>query len=455
MYTTDLIRRSGRSLTSAKTRTLLTALAIAVGTFALTLTLGASNGVQSYVKKIISNNFDPAELIVTADSGLLDKTDTSKPQEYNSSFGSLTTGAGATVQVKRLTDADLARLAALSGVERVRPSVSVALQYVTRPGMRKYVGTLQAYSSSQKPDLAAGTIGDDVPAGSIILPDGFLSSLGFNSAADAIGQTINVAVQPAFDQTSLQSAFASGNVNSSTLSQLAAPATTFQTYKVAAVSKTSTFSQPGTSLYLYANLAETQKLSDLTTKGTANFRHYLTAFVKATDGTDTKKLDAVQTEVKALGYGAQSVADTEAFLTQIITILQGIVVAFGIIAVVASLFGIINTMYISVLQRTREIGLMKALGMRKRDINTLFRLEAALIGFLGGILGAGAAVVLALVLNPWISNKLGLGGDPLLIFNYFQIAGLVLLLMLVATLAGLLPARKASRLNPIDALRTE
>ncbi|MBW4060980.1 ABC transporter permease [Candidatus Saccharibacteria bacterium] len=453
MYTTDLIRRSGRSLASAKTRTLLTAIAIAVGTFALTLTLGASNGVQSYVKKIIANNFDPAELIVTADSGLINKTDTTKPQEYDSSFGSLTTAAGATVQVKKLTDADLLRLSQLPGVQRVRPAVSVALQYVTRPGMRKYVGTLTAYSSSQKPDLAAGTLGDDVPAGSIILPDGFLSSLGFSSAQAAIGQTVTIAVQPAFDQTSLQSAFASGGT--AALSQLATPATTLQTYKIAAVSKTSTFSQPGTSLYLYASLAETQKLSDLTTKGTSSYRRYLTAFVKAADGTNPKKLDAVQTEVKALGYGAQSVADTEAFLTQIITILQGIVVAFGIIAVVASLFGIINTMYISVLQRTREIGLMKALGMRKRDINSLFRMEAALIGFLGGILGAGAAVLLGLVLNPWISNKLGLGGDPLLIFNYLQIALLVAALMIVATLAGLLPARKASRLNPIDALRTE
>ena len=98
---------------------------------------------------------------------------------------------------------------------------------------------------------------------------------------------------------------------------------------------------------------------------------------------------------------------------------------------------------------------MKALGMRKRDITQLFRLEAALIGFLGGILGSGLAVILGYALNPWIAKKLGLGSDPLLIFNFWQIAVLIIALMIVATLAGLLPARKASRLNPIEALRTE
>ncbi|MDQ5944047.1 MAG: hypothetical protein QG658_113, partial [Patescibacteria group bacterium] len=67
MILRDLIRRSGRSLKSAKGRTVLTALAIAVGTFALTLTLAASNGATAFVNKVISENFDPAELIVAAD----------------------------------------------------------------------------------------------------------------------------------------------------------------------------------------------------------------------------------------------------------------------------------------------------------------------------------------------------------------------------------------------------
>jgi putative ABC transport system permease protein len=172
-------------------------------------------------------------------------------------------------------------------------------------------------------------------------------------------------------------------------------------------------------------------------------------------GSDAAKLHAVQDRIKQLGYGAQSVQDTQKFLSQIITVLQGIVTAFGFIAVVASLFGIVNTMYISVLQRTREIGLMKALGMRKKDITKLFRFEAALLGLLGGLLGSITAVVLGTLLNPVIAQKLGIGSQHLLVFKFNQIGLLTLVLIIVATIAGLLPARKASRLNPIEALRTE
>ena len=99
---------------------------------------------------------------------------------------------------------------------------------------------------------------------------------------------------------------------------------------------------------------------------------------------------------------------------------------------------------------------MKALGMRKRDVGRLFRLEAAWIGLIGGLIGAITAFILGTLLNPWITEKLQLGEDNrLLIFDVKQIMILIFSLMIVATLAGLLPARKAAKLDPIEALRTE
>ncbi|GAC1391904.1 MAG: ABC transporter permease [Candidatus Saccharimonadales bacterium] len=454
MYLKDLLRRAARSLLSAKIRTLLTAFAIAVGTFALTLTLGASNGAQSYVNKIINDNFDPTELIVTKDNSLFGRADTSTPQEYDPSFGSAITAGGDSTQIKRLNDTDLATLKSIPGVEQVRTATSVNAKYITRPGQRKYVSTLQTYTASQNPELLAGSIAS-LPAGSVILPEGFLNVLGFSSPQQALHQKVTVVVQKQADISSLQAAFSksSSTINIDSTTPTAGDKEVELT--IVAVSKKPTTIINTTALYLYANQQDTLQLSDFITQGTANFHQYITANVRVQNGNNKAHLVSVQKKIKNLGYSAQSVQDTQKFLTQIISVLQGIVTAFGFIAVVASLFGIVNTMYISVLQRTREIGLMKALGMRKKDITKLFRFEAALIGFLGGLIGAVTAVVLGTLLNPFITQKLSLGKQHLLIFKFNQIVVLIIILIFVATFAGLLPARKASRLDPIEALRTE
>lgn len=455
MNIVDIFRRSIRSLRSAKMRTALTALAIAVGTFALTLTLGASNGARNYGDALIKDNFDPTELIVTKDKTLFSNTDSSKPQEYNPSFGTITSDSGASRQVQMLSDNDLKQLGQIKGVASVRPAITLSLKYITRDGQRKYEATMQAYSAYKTPDLAAGSIPTSLPVHALILPEGFLSALGFPSAQAAIGQTVRLGLQKQISQTSLLSSILQGNT-ASLSNQANQQNTTEEVYKIIAVTKKpSTLIQPGTELYLYASNNDVVNLNDYVNEGTTSFHKYLSAYVQVTDGTNVTKLDATQARIKAAGYSAQSVKDTEKVLTQVISVLQGIVTVFGLIAVVASVFGVVNTMYISVLQRTREIGLMKALGMHKKDINRLFRIEAALLGFLGGAIGSIAAIILGIALNPWISNKLGLGSASLMQFQFGQIAILIIVLVVVATIAGLLPARKASRLDPIEALRIE
>ena len=85
----------------------------------------------------------------------------------------------------------------------------------------------------------------------------------------------------------------------------------------------------------------------------------------------------------------------------------------------------------------------------------MFRLEAAWIGFLGGALGSGLAVIAGIVANPFITKALDLGETELLEFHAWHIASVIVGLMLVAVVAGILPSRKASKLDPIEALRSE
>ncbi len=445
----DIVKRSLRNLLTSKARTILTALAIAVGTFALTLTLGASNGAKEYANNIVKSNFDPTELIVSKDPNLFSRQDATKPQVYNPSFGSISTFGGETRQVQYLNTADIAKIATTKGVSSVQPAITVSLQYVTRDGQKKYIGTLAPYNSYQKPELLAGSIPEKIQDNTLILPQGFLSALGFSSAKSAIGQNIRLSVQ---NQTSLNSittnplAALNSNDNKSQES----------VFKVIAVSATaSTSISAATSLYLYTNINQVESLNNYIYSGTSSYQKYLTAYAKVTDGTNLTKLNTAQSLIKGEGYSVQSVVDTEKLITQFISVIEGIVTLFGLIAIIASLFGVVNTMYISVLQRTREIGLMKALGMHRKDISRLFKIEAGLIGLLGGIIGSALAVGIGTALNPAISNKLSLGNSKLLIFKASQILILIVVLALIAIFAGLLPARKAAKLDPIEALRTE
>ena len=456
MTTFDILRRSGRSLKNAKARTILTAMAIAVGTFALTLTLAASNGAQGFVDQIIGENFDPAELIVAKDNAVFGMGDTTKPKEYNENYGGALSQAGAPIQLEFITDDHIAQIKTLSGVNEIREGIDLNLEYISRSGQKKYVGTISVFNPFQKPDVLAGEIPRKLKDSNLLLPEAFLEPLGFNNAKDAVGAKIILAIRKPADPEQIRQILQKGllldqaDLDKASKSQLSE-----EIFTVAAVLKKPTTSQPGTELYSFVGVDDARRINDLATKNSDNFRKYQYIFINVKDGEDQVKLKAVQDELIELGFVSQSAKDTQEFLFRIIGILQGIVAAFGMIAVVASVFGIVNTMYISVLQRTREIGLMKALGMRSREISRLFRFEAAWIGFLGGVIGSVLALIVGSSLNPWITSKLELGDDKLLIFKPMQIVALIILLMLVATIAGLLPARKAAKLDPIEALRTE
>jgi putative ABC transport system permease protein len=462
----DLINRSARSLKNAKLRTLLTALAIAVGGFTLFLTLAAGNGVREYTSNLISSNFDPSELIVGRDAEISNRgAPSDEPQEYDPTISSFQAGpgGGGGFQVKQVTREDIEILKANPDVEQVRESFNLSIRYVTREGQKKYTGSAEAYNPAQKPEIAAGSIPEsgDIPKGTVLLPDVYIDNLGFSSNEDAIGQEIEIMAEQPFSLETLarlgETAGQDGSININDIdTDSFLPRNKKFIYTIGAVTK-----RPVTSLSfgtqpLLLSTEDAREIYTFTTEGTSNFDQFVFVNVKVNGGEDKETRDMVKAGLEEQGFYVQSSEDIQQTVTQFVDILQGAVFALGLVTLVASVFGIINTQYISVLERTREIGLIKALGMSSRKVRTLFIFEAMWIGFIGGIIGILFAFLLGILINPLITDQLNLGeGNYLIIFSSLQALSLLLALMFVAALAGFFPARKAAKLDPVEALRTE
>lgn len=451
----DIIRRAGRSLLQAKARTLLTSLAIAVGAFTLTLSLAAGEGSREYANKLVTSNIDPQTLLIAKDKGLFGGGGAALNSGLKKYTTSTTQLGGATY--KALDSADIAKIKATKNVEDVVPSYSVNAQYVTfQGGAQKYTSEITVYDASIRGDTAAGSLpslGVQLSDNDIVVPQAYFQTLGINNIQSFIGKKVTlhlVKSQQTPTAEQIQGALASGG--SAAVAALTQVQTRDVSYTVSAISKTSSTSLSASSgLFISQNQA--RELSDFLTQGTPNYQKYVTVSAKAKEGTDP---EVAKNALVKLGYVARTAHDLQSILFTIVDVLQGIVIGFGVLALIASVFGIINTQYISVLERTQQIGLMKALGMRRKDVSRLFRYEAAWIGFLGGVIGSGLAITAGTALNPVISKQLMLDkSDHLLIFQPLPIAGLIIALMLIAIVAGYLPARKAAKLDPIEALRTE
>ncbi len=174
---------------------------------------------------------------------------------------------------------------------------------------------------------------------------------------------------------------------------------------------------------------------------------YSKAYVKCSSVDDVKYVSSV---ISDMGFGTYSLLDAVEMAQQQTDQVRYLLAAIGFVSLLIAAIGIINTMMMSIYERTKEIGIIKVIGCSMKNILQMFLAEAAYIGLFGGLLGLGASYGLSAALNS-ITAVSGFVG---IIPPYLAI-GAVMFSIAVALLSGIYPAVRAMRLSPLTAIRSE
>jgi len=212
---------------------------------------------------------------------------------------------------------------------------------------------------------------------------------------------------------------------------------------------------PADDVNVYLTQAQFEELYDIKDE-------YGFAMIKAEKGVDTGEL-AEKITIKLRkhkdqdegqeDFFVQTFEDVLATFGVIINVLNGVLILIALISVIVASVNIMNTMYTAVLERTKEIGIMKAIGSTNKRILMIFMLESGLLGLIGGVVGIGLGYLIASTGGKFAAES----GFALLqpAFPWYLTAGCLLFGFFVGAVSGLLPSIQASKQKPVDALRYE
>ncbi|MGI8664767.1 MAG: ABC transporter permease [Jatrophihabitans sp.] len=404
----DTFRTGWEAIRSHRLRSGLTTLGILIGIAAVVLTVGLGEGAQHKVSAQISALGSNLLLVSPGSStsggvrGGLGSSDTLTVQD-------------ATALSSQVTAPDIAAVAPTT--QRSESLTVDSTNWTT-----SVVGTTPDWLSVRARSLGSGrfiSAADDT-AGAAVTVLGPTTARELFGFGDPVGQSVSIAGTPFTVIGVLKSAGSSSTTNLD--DQAIVPLTTATTRIFGGSTRNSVQS-------IYVEASSSSNLSAAYQEATDNLlnRHHATA--ASADFTITAQ---------------QSLLDTATSVSKTLTVLLAGIAALSLLV---GGIGVMNIMLVSVTERTREIGLRKALGARPAVIRRQFLVEASLLGVAGGLLGAGLGIVAALVVPHFINDPIAISPTAIVVA--------IVVAIVIGVVFGTYPASRAARLAPIDALRSE
>ena len=434
MKVLDIIHDANASLWRSKLRSSLTILAIFVGSFTIILNSAINAGVNDFMDKQIANMGGEGylEMMPTeAYESVMNMVGNNGPQEY-------TEDKDNTNAATYIKDEQIEKAKKIDGIKVFNVLPNSTVDYITsKKTDKRYRLNINLVVEGISFDMSNGvTPNTDKNADyEIAVNEDLAKALGYENVADIVGETVQIAVP-----SNLKCYTAIKRSECQTLVDV----------KVSGTQAPGILSMGGSR----TNLAFWNRINAINYEGmpAETNRSY-----QATADVEPEKIKDVQKALEEIGLKAMSVEDEVGMFQVFFDAILIVFNIFGGIALVAASIGIINTLFMAVQERTREIGLDKALGMSNGKVFLSFSAEAIMLGFWGSLFGIVVSMIVGNIANV-VATQTFLSDFPtfkLTIFEPLTMISIALIIMLIAFLAGTVPARRASKKNPIDSLRYE